>query len=427
MQIYTYLHTIKTNRFLHIFMCWLIAVITFSQTKPAIQNPWDKQITYFQKAENEAEKLSRINSLSEQIVFELRANGTLNLPDSSSIHTIKSSDSKVSVHYFVADLKENVRQLHLFILFERNAKRTVAYTVEELKPSALPKGNAQRPPLKVDLHLQTTSKDTIYQLTAKEGSQIIMEPIADLYTKGLFEAMVTSVNDDEKLAINTEITQRLAIFWNDPSTFENPFKGFNRLSVLISPDKKVKLFTWNTQMTDASHRFWGTLCVRQHASEVAVHPLIDKTDEIRIPERAALTPKKWYGAIYYDLVETEFNKQKFYTLIGFKGNTEFTKLKVIDVLTVTPNNDAKFNSAIVGKANGYVPRAVFEYSLQANMMLKYDANHQMIVMDNLTPASPQYKEIYMYYGPDFSYNGLKFEKGKWVFYPDIDLRNPKTR
>jgi hypothetical protein len=50
----------------------------------------------------------------------------------------------------------------------------------------------------------------------------------------------------------------------------------------------------------------------------------------------------------------------------------------------------------------------------------------MIVMDNLVPSDPNYKGVFRFYGPDFSYNGYKFEKGKWVLYNNIDLRNPKS-
>ncbi|MFT3738887.1 MAG: hypothetical protein QM786_09020 [Breznakibacter sp.] len=427
MQIYTYLNTIKASFFVNSILFLIPTTSFFAQTKSQPTSPWEQQMQLFQKARDDSERTARIKALSDQVVAELERNGTILMDDSSIIHSLASPDKKIEVHYYVADIKENARQMELFVTFLHNGKRMVVNTSEELKPYVPHKNHPQKPPLKAELRQVVVKNDTLYQLAVKEGNHVPLDPIVDLKAKALFEKMVASADNDEKLAINDEITKRLSVLWNDPTTFDDPLKCFNRLSVLISPDKKVKIFTWNTQLTDASHLFWGALCVRQNENEVSVHPLIDKTDDIRLPERASLTPKKWYGAIYYDIVENTFNKQKFYTLIGFKGNTEFTKIKVIDVMTVTGNNDVKFNSAIVGKGTGYVPRAVFEYSLQANMMLKYDPNHQMIVMDNLTPASPQYKDIYMYYGPDFSYNGLKFEKGKWVLYPDIDLRNPKTK
>jgi hypothetical protein len=30
---------------------------------------------------------------------------------------------------------------------------------------------------------------------------------------------------------------------------------------------------------------------------------------------------------------------------------------------------------------------------------------------------------YEFYGPDFTYDGLKFEKGVWIHYQNIDITN----
>ena len=46
------------------------------------------------------------------------------------------------------------------------------------------------------------------------------------------------------------------------------------------------------------------------------------------------------------------------------------------------------------------------------MMLRYDDKLKMIVFDHLSPSKPSYEGKYQYYGPDFSYDGLIFEKGK---------------
>jgi len=47
----------------------------------------------------------------------------------------------------------------------------------------------------------------------------------------------------------------------------------------------------------------------------------------------------------------------------------------------------------------------------------------MIVFDHLSPSRPEFKDMHQYYGPDFSYDGLRFESGQWVLVKDLDLRN----
>jgi len=49
----------------------------------------------------------------------------------------------------------------------------------------------------------------------------------------------------------------------------------------------------------------------------------------------------------------------------------------------------------------------------------------MIVFDHLSPSKPSLVGVYEFYGPDFSYDGYKFEKGMLELYPDIDIRNIK--
>ena len=59
-------------------------------------------------------------------------------------------------------------------------------------------------------------------------------------------------------------------------------------------------------------------------------------------------------------------------------------------------------------------------------MLRWEKKKKMIVFDHLSPAAIRYNGIYEFYGPDFSVDGYKFKKGKWRYFNDIDVRNPRT-
>ena len=48
---------------------------------------------------------------------------------------------------------------------------------------------------------------------------------------------------------------------------------------------------------------------------------------------------------------------------------------------------------------------------------------KMIMFDHLSPSRPSYTGNYEYYGPDFSYDGFRFEKDAWVLTEQIDMRN----
>jgi hypothetical protein len=69
-------------------------------------------------------------------------------------------------------------------------------------------------------------------------------------------------------------------------------------------------------------------------------------------------------------------------------------------------------------------RVVFSFNAQAVMLLRFNKKKKMIVFDHLSPASPSQKGQFRYYGPDFTYDGFQFKKGKWNYRSNLDLRNP---
>jgi hypothetical protein len=46
----------------------------------------------------------------------------------------------------------------------------------------------------------------------------------------------------------------------------------------------------------------------------------------------------------------------------------------------------------------------------------------MIAYDHLVPMNPIYQNQFEFYGPDGSFDGLRFTDGTWVLEEDIDAR-----
>jgi hypothetical protein len=55
--------------------------------------------------------------------------------------------------------------------------------------------------------------------------------------------------------------------------------------------------------------------------------------------------------------------------------------------------------------------------------LRYDKKEKMITMDHLAPMEPVFEGDRSYYGPDFSYDALDYQEGKWMLIEDVELRN----
>ncbi len=268
---------------------------------------------------------------------------------------------------------------------------------------------------------EVLQQEDLYKLVIKSGKNTLFS-VTDLITKCKFEEFQDLQTNAGKDSLNQIIQKRLNRLWNDSDMYEDDFQQLKRMRTLLSDDGKVKICTYNIQRESFEQKFYGAVIVKDN--NVIVHPLTDTSDKIRSPERSSLTNKKWYGALYIDLIQKATGGKTYYTLIGYKGHDEFMKTRVLDVLQIQ-NNRPRFGAPIFKNDRVSRQRVVFKYSARATMMLRYDPALKMIVMDNLGPTDPMFRGVYEYYGPDFSYNGYKFTKGVWELQKDIDLRNPK--
>jgi hypothetical protein len=162
---------------------------------------------------------------------------------------------------------------------------------------------------------------------------------------------------------------------------------------------------------------------RKNKDKIFTYKLKDKSDSLENPEEAILNYPNWYGALYYRIIpiETRFN-EIHYTLLGFDPHDFLTNKKIVEVLRFDEQNKPVFGASIFRNRKNISNRLIFEYSEFATMTLQYEDKKEMIVYDHLSPSSPKYKGQYEFYGPDFSYDGLKYEKGIWNTYFDLDLR-----
>jgi hypothetical protein len=377
---------------------------------------------------DENEKLFQLNELADEWMTRLSDNSFV-FPacDTLDMQHIANIGNKYDLYYFTPTLTIAPPRIELFIKYMKDTSLTVLHFTEIVKIPVAKDESSKPQSFKIEPVTKTINNTEFYELkVSANGIPIDDATIPDVTLKCWFEEVLKSQDDAQKLAINNQIVSRLNILFSEPTLYLNTFKNFNRVSTIISPDKKVKLCTWSVQLTNLTNQFFGAVIRQNTDGKIVTTSLIDKTAEIKNPERPALSPKKWYGAIYIDIIENIYKKQTYYTLIGFKPNDEFTRKKVLETMTINEvNNDIRFGHSIINKGPGNVMRSIYEYSASGNMMLRYDTDRKMIVMDNLAPSDPAFKDIYRTYGPDFSYNGYKFEKGKWIFYPDIDVRNPK--
>ncbi|NPA37191.1 MAG: hypothetical protein GXO47_10125 [Chlorobi bacterium] len=333
---------------------------------------------------------------------------------------VHTDDNVYSIFYYTLKQSGKVKY-YFFVRYKNDRGEVQVHTFEQgIVPDVKLPENIKVPSIRMTIRVLDGIKFYEMSFTEKDDPLVWLK-YSDLKLKCLFEEIKETKNDDRKKEVNEEVLKRLRILWKTKENFDNYFPGLTRMKTIFSGDKKIKICTYGIIFSDFSNLFYGAV-IQNDDKDLKVFELIDKTAIIRSPSRVSLPNTKWYGAIYLDIIETRYQKKTYYTLLGYKGQDEFVKTRVVDVLWFA-GNKPRFGAPVFKNDRVTYNRLIFKYSTGANMVLRYDAEKKMIVMDNLESSDSMYKDVYRFYGPDFTYNGYKFEKGKWVLYEDIDLRN----
>ena len=140
-------------------------------------------------------------------------------------------------------------------------------------------------------------------------------------------------------------------------------------------------------------------------------------------ETQELTKDKWYGALIYKILLEVISNKIITHFFAIDHNNMMSHFKFIDVITFNDKGEPLFGKPIFKTPKALRSRVVFEFSAQLVMGLKYDEKLKMIVFDHLSPDRPELTGDFKFYGPDFSYDGFRFEDGLWQFQTDLKLTN----
>ena len=300
--------------------------------------------------------------------------------------------------------------------------------------------------------IRRTSQITIIfflLLSARFSSAQVRKDIEQMEDslKFLSEKIQKAGNDSVRLFFNNQFHETLYRTLLLEGSFDYPFDSLKTIAKLTSPDKKFRIYNWNLPKGDDTNIYFGFIQLNPKGKpDHAVYDLTDHSDSIPQPEMALLDDHSWFGALYYKIIVTTFNNQKFYTLLGLdRLNSQLTQ-KIIEILFFDKSNQPHFGAKIFRNyGNDLVCRVLFKYSSSASMVLTYDDQYliknkkwnssknqfeidrekvSMIVCDELIPLDPQFEGQYEYYVPSSEvFNGFVFNAGSWSFYQNVDVRN----
>jgi len=236
------------------------------------------------------------------------------------------------------------------------------------------------------------------------------------------EQLRKSQNDAEKLEMNKKVIDVFNRMLSIEGSFDFPFDSLKYLGKIYSPDKLLRIFSWNLPMLDGTHRYFGYIQHKSSKNGSIKLYFLDDSKNSRLTNDGIYTHDNWYGALYYEIVKTECKGKIFYTVLGFAFNNYLTNYKIVDVISFN-NDEIIIGSPIFKFEESLYFRKIFEYSARVSMILRYEKDRSLIVYDHLSPSQPDYEGQYQFYGPDSSYDGLEFRNCFWNLIEDLNLKN----
>lgn len=278
----------------------------------------------------------------------------------------------------------------------------------------------------------------------KETFRAFEDSIINIHQEILNEKNSTvRYQKNEKLLqlFNDVLKQRNSINYN--------FDSIKTISILTSPDKKVRIITWFLIDDDGTHDYFGYLqAYNSDKGKYAVYPLIDRKSKIVNPSMQILSTTTWFGALYTQLIQIKDDDRTYYTLIGWNGGNVFSQFKVIEILSINKGKPV-FGANIFRNYAKRTVRVVFEYAPVGKFHLKYEKQSytraskkkkkkndkteidtiytNMIIFDRLIPMDEYLQKLPQYYVGESSLNDAFIEQdGKWYFKPDVIGKSPKV-
>lgn len=260
---------------------------------------------------------------------------------------------------------------------------------------------------------------------------------AEFDLKELQKKVFFTKKENERFDANKAFLKLWESVLSRPESMEYPFDSLREVSRLMSKDKKFRIITWNVPKNDGTHAYFGFIQVnnvkvqktglfkKTVTKEYEVFPLLDKSGAVKNPETYVADNTKWFGMLYFDVIDCD----DYYTLLGWDGNDNLTQRKFVDVLYFRPDGTPMFGKDVFKVPKKSPKRAMFEYSSEVSMSMKYLDKTGQIVVSHLAPKDEgtTLEGQFQYYGPDGSFDAYEQSKGRWVLREDVDMRNPKSK
>ena len=261
--------------------------------------------------------------------------------------------------------------------------------------------------LAVPARAQQLSQATEQDLAKREDS-----------LKGYAFKIVNAGTAEDRFRADSQFVRSLVRCLRQPNSFYYPFDSLETISRLYAPDSSFRIFTWQFKKDDYIYLQEGAIQMRTPDGSLRLYPLFDASMFTDKPLDSVRTRRNWIGAIYYRIIEKNWQGRNYYTLLGFDDFSQSSNKKWMEVLTFGPDGEPRFGGPFFSFMDDSVRRPTqyrfnIEYKKEAGTRFNYDPGLDMVVYDHLVPEGdqPKKKDTYV---PDGDFEAFQWKDGKWM-------------
>jgi len=235
------------------------------------------------------------------------------------------------------------------------------------------------------------------------------------------DVMINAIEPDHKAYAASQFHKLLEKRLAKKNSFTDKLRDIEWISKIYPMDSTFRVLSYQVEIDDHQFQSFGYL-------QMSGGKLIKLTDQSNeMGEDAAYIQSdqnSWFGALYYNILEFDFEGKTQYLLFGYDGYSEFDRRKVVDVISEINGGDVVFgNEIFVKKAEGEredrMHRIIISYSSDSNVTLNYNPSLDMIVHDHLIARIGSIPGQGATYLSDGSLVGYRYENNEWIYTPDL--------
>jgi hypothetical protein len=234
----------------------------------------------------------------------------------------------------------------------------------------------------------------------------------------LAKSFTTDSIQAKRMKADSHFTKLLVRALQAPHSFFYPFDSVAGVSRLYAPDSSFRILTWNLTYDDYYHRQRGTIQMRTKDGSLRMFPLRDVSEFTDYPTDSLRGRMNWIGAVYYNIIKTQYAGKNFYTLFGIDPNGAMSSMKWIEVLQFNAKNEPVFGGPLFSYEKDSVKKPMahriqLEYKKDARVLANFIPDLNLILVDHLISENndPDNKWTLV---PDGDQEGFEWKNGKWM-------------